>query len=228
MPSAENQRPLSIQNINETDISGDVHFREQSRADRPRVYLAGDLVFRPDAEMIFADLKRLCAEAGLEGVAPLDGQMDLAGLAPGYETTLAIISADRDLMDGCDAGLFCLDPFRRAADMDPGTAVEIGYMMAQGKPLCGYTADGRFYPEKVRDYWRKAWGSELRPRTETGGSGGLEDTDGIIVHSEGMLQNGMTEGFIRLSGGNVGVGTTLQEAALPAIRVLADRLLQAA
>ncbi|GBR10865.1 nucleoside 2-deoxyribosyltransferase [Acetobacter oeni] len=194
---------------------------------RPRIYLAGDLVFRPGAEAIFAGLKQICAEAGLEGVAPLDGQMDLSGLEPGFETTMAIISADRGLMDGCDAGLFCLDPFRRAADMDPGTAVEIGYMAAQGKPLCGYTVDGRFYPEKVRDYWRKAWGAELQRRSGAGGSGDLEDTDGIIVHSEGMVQNGMTEGFIRLSGGTVGVGATLCEAALSAIRVLAERLLPA-
>ncbi|NHO31135.1 hypothetical protein GOB85_00900 [Acetobacter sp. LMG 1636] len=194
---------------------------------RPRIYLAGDLVFRPDADRLFMELKKICADAGLEGVAPLDGQIDLDGSTPGFETTLAIVSADRSLMDSCDAGLFCLDPFRRSADMDPGTAVEIGYMAAQNKLLCGYTVDGRFYPEKVRDYWRAAWGKELRPRMTTGGSGGLEDQDGIIVHSEGMIQNGMTEGFIRLSGGTISVGATLPEASVPAVKALAAGLLRA-
>lgn len=190
---------------------------------QPRVYLAGDLVFRPDAESLFRDLKALCEACGLVGVAPLDGQFDLSDLAPGFATTLAIARADRDLMDTCDAGLFCLDPFRRAADMDPGTAVEIGYMAAQGKPLGGYTVDDRPYPEKVRAYCHDAWGTTLRPRTTGGGSGGLEDADGMIVHSEGMVQNAMTEGFIRLSGGSVRVGATLRDAFRQAAQDLAAR-----
>ncbi len=170
------------------------------------VYLAGDLVFRPDAVAIFARLRAICAELGLNGLAPLDGQLDLTGLPPGEETIMAIVRADRALMDRCDAGLFCLDPFRRAPDMDPGTAVEIGYMFAQNKPLAGYTTDGRDYPAKVEAYFRTAWNAPLRPRAplESGGtSGSLEDPDGIMVHSEGMVQNAMTEGFIRLSGGRV-------------------------
>lgn len=192
-----------------------------------RVYLAGDLVFRPDALALFDALRALCAAAGLEGVAPLDGQADLAGLPPGEATIMAIVAADRDLMDGCDAGLFCLDPFRRSADMDPGTAVELGYMFAQGKPLAGYTADGRAYPEKVAAYMRTAWGTALGPRpanTLGGTSGSLQDADGIMVHSEGMVQNGMTEGFIRLSGGRVHADPDLLTAARAAIADLAARL----
>ena len=173
---------------------------------RKRIYLAGDLVFRPDALVIFDRLRAICRSVGLEGVAPLDGQADLQGLPPGEATIMAIVAADRDLMDGCDGGLFCLDPFRRAADMDPGTAVEIGYMFAQGKKLCGYTVDGRDYPAKVAGYFTDAWHAALRdrpPLAQGGASGSLEDPDGMLVHSEGLVQNGMTEGFIRLSGGRV-------------------------
>jgi nucleoside 2-deoxyribosyltransferase len=171
-----------------------------------RVYLAGDLVFRPDGLAMFDRLREICAQLGMIGVAPLDGQAALQGLPPGEETILAIVAADRELMDGCDGGLFCLDPFRRAADMDPGTAVEIGYMFAQGKPLCGYTADGRDYPTKVAAYFRAAWQADLRGRPALafgGSSGSQEDPDGMLVHSEGLVQNGMTEGFIRMSGGRV-------------------------
>jgi nucleoside 2-deoxyribosyltransferase len=189
--------------------------------------LAGDLVFRPEAPAIFARLREMCASAGLAGVAPFDGQVDLAGLPPGETTIMAIVAADRALMDDCDAGIFCLDPFRRAADMDPGTAVEIGYMFAQGKPLAGYTVDGRSYPEKVAAYFARAWSAELRKRAPLGegaASGGMEDPDGTLVHSEGMIQNGMTEGFIRLSGGCVFADSDLFSAFGQAAADLARRM----
>ena len=31
----------------------------------------------------------------------------------------------------------------------------------------------------------------------------MRDADGILVHSQGMVQNGMTQGAIELSGGKV-------------------------
>lgn len=167
-----------------------------------RIYLAGDLVFRRAALEIFDRLKALCAAHGLSGIAPFDGQAEIAGLPPGRQTGLKIVRADRELMDSCHGGLFCLDGFRGAADMDPGTAVEIGYMHAQAKPLAGYTADTRDYPARVRDMMQ----GDLRPRppnTFGGSSGALEDPAGIMVHSEGFYQNAMTEGFIALSGGAV-------------------------
>ncbi len=189
-----------------------------------RIYLAGDLVFRPDALSRFERLRAICRSEGLEGVTPLDGQADLHGLPPGEATIMAIVAADRSLMDSCDAGLFCLDPFRRAADMDPGTAVEIGYMFAQGKPLCGYTVDGRPYPAKVAAYFAEAWDATLRdrpPLAQGGSSGSLEDADGMLVHSEGMVQNGMTEGFIRLSGGRVFADPDFDQAFRQAASYLA-------
>ncbi len=192
-----------------------------------RIYLAGDTVFRPDADAAFARMRATCRGLGLLGVAPVDGQADLAGLPPGEATIMAIVAADRDVMDSCDAGLFCLDPFRRGADMDPGTAVEIGYMFAGGKPLAGHTSDGRTYPEKVAALVRDRWGGALRQRAASGAggtSGDLEDPDGILVHSEGMVQNGMTEGFIRLSGGRVFAHPDPDEAFRMAAADLAGRL----
>lgn len=193
----------------------------------PLVYLAGDIVFRPDALARFDRFRGICRAHGLVGLAPLDGQEAVQGLPPGEATLMAIVAADRDLMDRCEAGLFCLDPFRRAADMDPGTAVEIGYMFARGKPLFGYTADGRGYPAKVEAYMRDAWGAPLRPRAPLGlggASGGMEDPDGVLVHSEGMVQNGMTEGFIRMSGGRVLAHPDLDEAFRGAAAALAAHL----
>ena len=191
------------------------------------MYLAGDIVFRRKPDAIFDRFKAICEDHGLEGLAPLDGQLELHGMRPGTQKIMAIVAADRDLMDRCDAGLFCLDPFRRAADMDPGTAVEIGYMFAQSKKLEGYSVDARAYPDKVADYFVQAWQVELRDRPTEGGSasGSREDPDGMLVHSEGLLQNGMTEGFIRLSGGDVATDPDLFAAFRIAATRLAGRLL---
>lgn len=194
---------------------------------RPRVYLAGDTVFRPDALARFDRMRAICGQCGLTGLAPLDGQAAVQGLPPGEATIMAIVAADRDLMDRCDGGIFCLDPFRRAADMDPGTAVEIGYMFARGKPLSGWTADGRDYPAKVAAYLRDAWRTAPRPRAALGlggTSGGEEDADGVLIHSEGLVQNGMTEGFIRMSGGRVHAHPDWEAAFRAAAADLAARL----
>src|SRR5512138_113602 len=47
----------------------------------PRIYLAGPEVFLPDALAVGARKAALCAQHGLEGVFPLDAQLDLSGLA---------------------------------------------------------------------------------------------------------------------------------------------------
>ncbi|WP_408873327.1 nucleoside 2-deoxyribosyltransferase [Gluconobacter roseus] len=190
------------------------------------VYLAGDLVFRPEALSLFARLKSICAEYGLEGVAPFDGQAEARLLPPGRETILAFVRADRDLMDQCAAGLFCIDPFRRSPEMDPGTAVEIGYMMGLGKPMEAYTVDGRLYSKKVEAYWREAWSENLRerPASDAPSSGSMEDPDSMLVHSEGLLQNGMVEGFINMAGGHVSIDPDFFRAFRNAAKRLSARL----
>ncbi|MBF0892231.1 nucleoside 2-deoxyribosyltransferase [Gluconobacter sp. LMG 1744] len=190
------------------------------------VYLAGDLVFRPQALDLFARLKSICAEYGLEGIAPFDGQAEARLLPPGRETILAFVRADRDLMDRCAAGLFCIDPFRRSPEMDPGTAVEIGYMMGLGKPMQAYTVDGRLYSEKVETYWRDVWNESLsaRPEGDAPSSGCMEDPDGMLVHSEGLLQNGMVEGFIEMTGGSVAIDGDFFQAFRQAAACLSKRL----
>ncbi len=173
---------------------------------RPRIYLAGPMVFYPDPEATFRAMKRICARYRLEGVAPTDNQIALQGIKPGKALIRDIVKADIALMDRMDTGLFCMDGFRRAPDMDPGTAFEIGYMAAQGKPLCGWTVEGRSYPVKIADYFKRVYGEPLRatPVNSKGGtSGDKRDPDGILVHSQGCVQNGMTQIGIELSGGKV-------------------------
>lgn len=117
-------------------------------AEAPRVYLAGPDVFLPDALEVGAAKKRLCTEVGLVGVFPLDGPYErLGGLAPG-EAGLVAFDICVELMDTCDLAVANMTPFR-GPSMDVGTAVEMGYMYAQGKPVFGYSNTPGVYSDRV-------------------------------------------------------------------------------
>lgn len=93
---------------------------------RPRLYLAGPEVFRPDAVAEGRRLKRIAAELGAEGVYPLDGgELHSAG---------AIKQRCTEMIDAADAVVANISPFR-GHHMDPGTAFEIGYAEARGKKV---------------------------------------------------------------------------------------------
>lgn len=170
------------------------------------VYLAGPMVFHPDPEPIFQRMKELCQRNGLVGVSPLDNQIGLEGVAPGRDLLRRIVTADIELMDRLDGGIFCVDSFRRAPDMDPGTAFEIGYMRALRKPVVGWTSDTRTYPVKVHDYFHHTFGlglSEAEAGLKGGTSGTMRDPDGVLVHSQGCLQNAMIDLGIATAGGEI-------------------------
>jgi nucleoside 2-deoxyribosyltransferase len=193
----------------------------------PRVYLAGPMVFDPDPFAIFDRMKALCREQGLAGVAPLDGQIGLENAAPGRPLLERIVRADIALMDEVDAGVFCLDGFRRGPEMDAGTAFEVGYMKALGKPIAGWTRDPRPYPDKVAAFFRTCFGATLAataPGRIGGTSGLLRDPDGILVHSDGCVQNAMVHVGIELAGGQVCADPDWQVAFTAAVSVLASRL----
>jgi nucleoside 2-deoxyribosyltransferase len=172
----------------------------------PTIYLAGPMVFYPDPAATFRAMKKICREHGLKGVAPIDNQLEMQRRKPGKALIRDIVKADIALMERLDGGLFCMDGFRRAPDMDPGTAFEIGYMSARGKPICGWTEDGRAYPAKVEDYFKRVFGEQLhvtKANSKGGTSGSKRDPDDILVHSQGCVQNGMMQIGIELGGGKV-------------------------
>ncbi len=196
----------------------------------PRLYLAGPMVFEPEPEAFFARMKVICARYGLEGVSPLDNQVELAGHAPGKPLALAIVTADIALMHSLDAGVFCLDGFRRSPEMDPGTAFEIGYMHALGKPLAGWTRDPLLYPDRVAAFFNTVFRQTLTgttPGAVGATSGALRDPDGILVHSEGCYQNAMAEMGIERSGGLVAADPDWAVAFEQAVAHLAGQLLGA-
>ncbi len=117
----------------------------------PRIYLAGPEVFLPDALAMGARKAALCAAHGLEGVFPLDAQLGLAGLAK-PEQARRISEANERLMRSCAGLIANLTPFR-GVSMDSGTAFEVGFMRALGRPVLGYTnviADYRARAEVYR------------------------------------------------------------------------------
>jgi nucleoside 2-deoxyribosyltransferase len=198
-----------------------------SQAQKKRIYLAGPMVFYPDPLSAFNEMKAICARYNLEGVAPIDNQMNLEGLKPGKDLNLKIVQADFNLMDDLDGGIFCLDPFRRTPEMDVGTAVEIGYMKAQGKPMAGWTTDNREYPQKLSAYFRDHFNESFAATSANNAgatSGDMRDPDGMLVHSYDMVQHGMAEGAIILSGGAVHCAPDWKAAFEQAAKTLAAQL----
>jgi nucleoside 2-deoxyribosyltransferase len=155
----------------------------------PRIYLAGPEVFLPDALEVGAKKVALCAKHGFEGVFPLDASLDLTGLAK-VEQARRISAANEGLMRGCDLLIANLTPFR-GVSMDAGTAFEVGFMLALGRPVLGYTNVTADYRQRAEQYRRAAPGLP-----EADGPGiEIEDFDGA--------ENLMIEAAIIASGGAV-------------------------
>jgi nucleoside 2-deoxyribosyltransferase len=161
-----------------------------------RVYLAGPDVFLADALLLAERKKALCTAYGFEGVFPLDKSLDLTGLTA-REKGLAISRGNERLMDGCHLIIAQMTPFR-GPGMDGGTAFEMGYMRAQGKPVLGYSNVAAPYAERVRLFHA----GRLLPRP----SGALEDPDGLEVEAFDLLDNLMMHGAILSSGAEMQAG----------------------
>jgi nucleoside 2-deoxyribosyltransferase len=149
-----------------------------------QVYLAGPDVFLPDPLKMAKAKKEICQKYGLEGVFPFDSSLDLTDLKP-REAAIEIYKCNLNLMNHCDLIIANMTPFR-SPSLDAGTAFEIGYMTALGKPIFGYSNDGQLYGERVTN---KA--------SET------LDNRGMFIEQFEMMENLMLEGSILQSGGSV-------------------------
>lgn len=156
---------------------------------RPRIYLAGPEVFLPDALAMGRAKQELSAHHGFEGVFPLDASLDLAGL-PKREQARRISVANEAAMRSCDALIANLTPFR-GASMDAGTAFEVGFMRALGRPVLGYT-------NVVADYRRRAevYRKSVVPTPDA-------DAPDIAIEDFDLAENLMIEVAILASGGEV-------------------------
>ena len=110
------------------------------------VYLAGPDVFLPEAGSHASQQKALCREHGFEPRHPLD-QTDLS--SPG------IFRTNVSLIRNADAVVANLNPFR-GAEVDSGTAFEIGCAIALGKRVIAYLDDTRPQVDKLADWYGQA------------------------------------------------------------------------
>jgi nucleoside 2-deoxyribosyltransferase len=165
--------------------------------------------------MIAAKAKQvICARYGFDGMFPLDAALDLASLSP-FEGGMAIYRSNIALMNRCDLIIANMTPFR-GCSMDVGTAFEMGYFAGQGKPIFGYSNDGRFYADRV-------------PAATPG-----IDENGQSIESFEMHDNLMLEGAIHISGGAFTCEAVAPEAYHTAlnhfesvVKLASDRLLTA-
>ena len=156
---------------------------------RPRIYLAGPEVFLPNARDVGAEKCRLAAEVGLEGAFPLDAQLDLGHLPPA-EQAQRISEANEGLMRTCDGIVANITPFR-GVSMDSGTAFEVGFMQALGRPMAGYTNVAAGYSDRARAY-------RARGPAEMDG-----DREDLEIEEFGLAENLMIEIAILSTGGRV-------------------------
>ncbi|MBX7058149.1 MAG: nucleoside 2-deoxyribosyltransferase [Leptospirales bacterium] len=182
-----------------------------------RFYLAGPEVFLRDPHAVGEAKKQLCRRAGVEGVFPLDSSLDLAALAP-RQAGLRISAANEELMRSCQAAIANLTPFR-GPGMDAGTAYELGFMRALGRPVFGYSNRRGGYSDRVIDFYA----GKLQPRA----SGEWEDPEGLLVENFGMHENLMIEGAIVASGGSVVVGDSNGSQSYSDLRCFEAALQQA-
>jgi len=145
------------------------------------VYLAGPEVFLPDAVVLGKRKKEICNAYGFDAQFPLDVSpaSDLIGPSKVAHSVFDICVA---MMNACDLLIANMTPFR-GVSMDVGTAVELGYMHALGKPVFGYT-------NVVEDYETRVVAAGMFDRSE-------------LVESFGLADNLMCEGPIWQSGGEL-------------------------
>lgn len=172
-----------------------------------KLYLAGPDVFVRDVPAVAAAKKSICARHGFVGVFPADlvrPQPDLAPLAQG----LAIYDALERGMRDCDAIVADLAPFR-GPSMDVGTAFEVAYMHALGRPVFGYSAADAPFAERVAAHF----GGRVARRTD----GTLEGADAYAIEEFAMHENLMLDGCVRRSTGVLVTGAAAFERCMAAI-----------
>lgn len=135
-------------------------------------YLAGPDVFLPNAIDVAQAKKGICAAQGFVGRFPLDN--DFPPADDGRALAGAIYAANVGLMRACDVAFANLTPFR-GPSLDAGTAFEIGFMRALGKPVFGYSASGATYADKTPAAAREG--------------GRAFDADGYEIEDFGLADN---------------------------------------
>lgn len=136
-------------------------------------YLAGPDVFAPDAPQRFARMQAVCVKHGITPLTPVD-------TAPpqhlrGAELAAFIRLANCDLIRRADCVIANISPFR-GPSMDPGTAYEIGFAEALGKPVYLWSESTETLAERTAGLK----GDDPVPE---------RDADGWLIENFGLAEN---------------------------------------
>ena len=171
---------------------------------KPKLYLAGPEVFLPNATEMAEKQRQLCEKYGFIGLHPMDNNINLSDQS--MQTAVQIYRSDVSQIRECNIVVANCNAFRGML-MDDGTAYEIGYGNALGKPAYGYIASLNSLAERTR--------SQYPCRQLADGT--TIDQDGYLVTDDFgtsinlMMQCGMLDTGGRLVEGDF-------EACLQAIR----------
>lgn len=156
-----------------------------------KVYLAGPDVFLKNGLEIIAAKQELARQYGFTPMI-WQGEED-APQSTRFAFGLYISAANEAMMRASDLILANLTPFR-GISADIGTAYELGFMVAMGKPAYGYSNDGRLYTDRLTsDYYKGQIHREA--------DGMLRGPDGQMVENNDMADNLMLDGGIEHMGG---------------------------
>jgi nucleoside 2-deoxyribosyltransferase len=145
-----------------------------------KIYLAGPEVFLPDAAAVGATKIALCRAMGFTGLYALAPDDPPPPDAPAPARAAAIFRNCIAQMTAADGAIANLTPFR-GLGADPGTAFEVGYMVAAGKPVFAYTNDGGSLEARVR--------AAAGGRLDRSADGELRDPEGLAVEAFGLAEN---------------------------------------
>jgi nucleoside 2-deoxyribosyltransferase len=124
----------------------------EKQDDRPVVFLAGPERWLPEAERdaVYAEMKRLCAEAGLLAITPADPVPGVADTDSDDPMVRAFRQFDRNQQSvrNCDAVIACLNDYY-GWEPESDTSFECGLAFQLGKKLYGYMDDAGHMNKRV-------------------------------------------------------------------------------
>ncbi|WP_353476448.1 nucleoside 2-deoxyribosyltransferase (plasmid) [Salipiger sp. H15] len=157
------------------------------------VYIAGPDVFFRNASDVMRRKGEMALEHGfLPSTLAEDG--DAIGGDTPFAFGLSIGLANERMMDESDFIIANLTPFR-GISADVGTAFEVGYMRAQGKPCFAYSNSARdYYTRLTEDFYA---GGPFEADGEL-----TRAADGLMIENHGMRDNLMLDTAVDQSGGS--------------------------
>ena len=151
-----------------------------------KVYLAGPEVFLNNAKEIGEKKKALCRKYQLEGIFPIDVEIETKEKSP-QETGLTISKNNESLINSSQIVIANITPFR-GPSADVGTVYEMGYAHALGKIVLAYTNVATPFTERTV--------KALKGKVKRDSKCILRDNQDMFIEENCLTDNLMIDGCI--------------------------------